>query len=72
MIMRKDLTDVGDADYRDRQSEFIRCMDCGMESGGTRGDFWELAMDTFLRCGQCGSENLAIVRKHILKEIIKE
>ena len=62
MIRRKDLVDVGDADYKERQGEFMQCLDCGVEIGGTRGDFFSVVMDFVFICMGCGSENIAIVK----------
>lgn len=62
MVKRKDLVDIADKDYAKRQGEFMQCQDCGEEIGGTQGDFWSLQMNYVLRCPECNSENLAIVK----------
>lgn len=73
MIKRKDLTDIGDEDYRQRRDEFIQCQNCCLEFGGTRGDFWDLSLDHVLICPDCGLRDaLAIVRKKISYEIVKQ
>jgi len=72
MIKRKDLVDVGDADYDTRQGEFMECQDCGAEMGGTRGDFFSLPMDYIFPCYDCKSENIAIVRRECKNVIIKQ
>jgi len=72
MIRRKDLVDVGDADYNKRQDEFMQCQDCGEEFGGTQGDFWSIHMDCLLYCPECGSENIALVEKVYQNVIIKQ
>ena len=72
MIKRKDLVGVGDADYDTRQDEFMQCQDCGGEIGGTRGDFFIIHMDSLLYCSECGSENLAIVKKVCQNVIVKQ
>ena len=63
MIRRKDLVDIGDADYDTRREEFMQCQDCGEEIGGTRGDFFSLPMNWVFHCRECGSGNIAIVRR---------
>lgn len=72
MIMRKDLVDVGDADYNTRRNEFMQCQDCGEEIGGTRGDFFSLPMEWVFSCFECGSENIAIVRRVSEIVIVKQ
>jgi len=72
MIRRKDLVDVGDADYETRRNEFMQCLDCGEEIGGTQGDFWSIHMDYLLYCPECSSENIAIVRKVCKNVIVKQ
>lgn len=61
MIKRKDLVDVGDADFDTRRSEFMQCQDCGYEFGGTRGDYFTIPMDYIFHCYECSSENIALV-----------
>lgn len=63
MIRRKDLVDIGDADYDQRRDEFMQCQDCGEELGGTRGDFFLMPEDETFVCPECNSENIAIVRR---------
>lgn len=72
MIKRKDLVDIGDADYDTRRNEFMQCQDCGKEFGGTQGDFFIIAMDDIFYCPECGSENIAIVRKVCKNVVIKQ
>jgi len=63
MIKRKDLVDIGDADYDTRRNEFMQCLDCGEEMSGTRGDFFSLPMDWVFSCPAYNSERIAIVKK---------
>jgi len=72
MLKRKDLVDVGDSNYGERANEIIECQDCGVESGGTRGDLWQMPMDEVFRCPDCDSTDLALVVKHIIYKIVKE
>ena len=72
MIKRKDLVDIGDTDYHQRQGEFMECQDCGHEIGGTRGDYWQLDMDQIFTCPDCNSENIAIVRRVCTTKIIRQ
>ena len=72
MIKRKDLVDIGDADYDARRSEFMQCQDCGEEFGGTRGDFFMVFMDSLFYCPRCGSENIALVKKVCQNVIVKQ
>ena len=72
MIKRKDLVDVGDADYKERQGEFMQCQDCGEVMGGTRGDFFMMDMEYILVCPECESENVALVRKVCENVIVKQ
>lgn len=64
MVMKKDLTDIGDSDYKQRAGEFMFCLECGAEWGGTRGDFWDFADDYVFVC-DCGSKNFQLTRKEI-------
>ncbi len=72
MIKRKDLVDVGDKDFDTRRNEFMQCLDCGEEFGGSRGDFFMTNMDATIDCPECESENIAIVRKVYKNVIIKQ
>ena len=72
MIKRKDLVDIGDADYKQRQNEFMECQDCGYEFGGTRGDYFTIPMDYVFHCYDCNSENIAIVKKSCKNVVIKQ
>ncbi len=72
MIKRKDLVDVGDKDYDTRRNEFMQCLDCGEEFGGTQGDFFMTNMDATMDCPKCESENIAIVRKVCKNVIVKQ
>lgn len=71
MLQRKDLVDIGDADYNARRSEYIQCLDCGIQSGGTRGDFWQIGMEDTFQC-HCGSKNLILVRDLTETVIVKQ
>lgn len=71
MIKRKDLVDISDQDWKQRRNEFIQCLDCGVEFGGTRGDFFIIRMDYLLHCPECDSKNLAIVKKVSRNVIVK-
>ena len=62
MIKRKDLVDIGDADFAFRRDEFMKCQDCGEVIGGTRGDFFMLSMEGIFYCTECESTNIAIVK----------
>ena len=72
MIKRKDLADVSDADYDARRNEFMQCLDCGEEFGGTQGDYFLMDMDCLFYCPGCNSKNIAIVRKVCKNVIIKQ
>jgi len=74
MIRRKDLVGIGDADYDTRRGEFMQCLDCGEEFGGTQGDFFMMPMNDCIRCPGlgCGSENIALVRKVCKNVTIKQ
>jgi len=63
MVMKKDLTDIGDCDYSLRQDEFRYCLECEQEDGGTRGDFWEYPENYVFKCSSCGSENMILARR---------
>jgi hypothetical protein len=70
MVRRKDLVDIGDNNYKQRQGEFLVCKDCGQESGGTRGDFFMLSQEAELKCN-CNGE-LSLVKAIREIKIIKE
>ena len=72
MVKRKDLVDIGDADYKERQDEFMQCQDCGAEFGGTRGDYFNMEMEDIFYCPECGSANIAIVRRVSKIVIVKQ
>ena len=72
MIKRKDLVDVGDADFDTRRNEFMQCQDCGAEFGGTQGDFFMIPMDEAFYCPECAGENIAIVRRVEKIVIVKQ
>jgi Zn finger protein HypA/HybF involved in hydrogenase expression len=61
MVKRKDLVDVGDENYHQRQNEVMQCQDCNELIGGTRGDYWHLPMEHIFECPTCGSTNLHLV-----------
>ena len=71
MVQRKDLVDIGDNDYQQRQDEYIQCQDCGESFGGTRGDYFSVPMDYTFKCINCGSKNVALVKDIITTEIVK-
>jgi len=71
MVMKKDLTDVGDKDYESRKDEFIFCPRCGGETSGTRGDYWSLPDEYVFKCG-CGCADLALVRRKVELQVIKQ
>ncbi len=64
MVQVKDLVDISDDDYKQRQGEYVKCLDCGASFGGTRGDYWKLSPDFVFKCDDpdCRSENLALVK----------
>jgi len=72
MIKRKDLVDIGDADYDTRRNEFMLCQDCGAEFGGTRGDYFMLGMDYIFECPDCGDDDIALVKKVCKNVIVKQ
>lgn len=72
MVRRKDLVDIGDKDYAKRQGEFMECQDCGVEFGGTRGDFFMLDMDYLFQCPECDGNNIALVRRESETIIVKQ
>ena len=72
MVRRKDLVDIGDVDYLQRQGEFMQCQDCGTEFGGTRGDYFNLPMDEVFCCLDCGSEDVVLVRRESKIVIVKQ
>ena len=73
MVQRKDLVDIGDNDYQQRQGEYIQCQDCGESFGGTRGDFFMQPMDYIFKCPDpdCNGQNVALVKDIITQKIIK-
>ena len=71
MVQRKDLVDISDSDYQQRQGEYMQCQDCGESFGGTCGDFFLLPMDYVFHCPECDSKNIALVRDVTTQEIIK-
>lgn len=74
MIRRKDLVDISDDNYQQRQGEFMQCQDCGVGFGGTRGDYFAVSMDYVFHCpnSQCDSINLALVKEIRTIKIIKQ
>ena len=71
-IYRKDLVDVGDEDYKERQGEFLMCPTCFLESGGTsRGDLWDHPMDFRLCCPECGGDFMLVKARREI-DIIKK
>ena len=72
MIMRKDLVDISDTNYDTRRNEFMQCQDCGEDFGGTQGDFFMMSDDALFYCPECGSDNIAIVRRVCKNVIIKQ
>lgn len=72
MVERKDLVDIGDADYDTRRNEFVQCQACGNEFGGTRGDYFQMPMDGVFYCPECGDDNLALVKRVFTIKIIKQ
>lgn len=72
MIKRRDLVGISDADYATRQGEFMQCQDCGELIGGTRGDYWIMAIDDSFKCPECGSEKIAIARQVCKIVIVKQ
>ncbi len=70
MVRRKDLTDVGDDDYKQRQSEYMLCQDCEEIIGGTRGDYFQVSHDYIFTCPNCESDNIAIVKDIVTQEIV--
>lgn len=70
MVKVKDLTDISDNDYQERQNEYMLCQDCGEICGGTRGDYWSMGNDHTFVCN-CGSENIALVVDVTTIKIIK-
>ena len=72
MVKRKDLVDVGDENYNQRQNEYMVCQDCRtIIGGGTSGDYFMLSMDHIFDCPDCLSENIALVKDKITQEIVK-
>lgn len=62
MVKRENLVNITDDDYKERQGEYMKCYDCGNTMGGTQGDFFSIPMRYVIHCGDCGSENLALVK----------
>ncbi len=73
MVQRKDLVDISDNDYQQRQGEYMQCQDCGESFGGSYGDYFMQSMDCIFKCPNpyCGSENIALVKDVITQKIIK-
>lgn len=71
MIKRKDLADISDENYDSRRNEFMQCLDCNTEFGGTQGDYWLIPVD-FIYCPECNSGNIALVKKVCRNVIIKQ
>ena len=73
MVQRKDLVDIGDNNYSQRQSEYMQCQDCGESFGGTRGDYFTTSMNHIFKCPNpiCRSENIALVKDITIIEIVK-
>lgn len=71
MVMKKDLTDVSDADYSQRTMEFIYCPECEAEMGGTRGDYFGVPDDYVFVC-ECGNKDLQLVREIRKLRVIKD
>ncbi len=74
MVQRKDLVDINDNNYNQRQGEYMLCQDCGENlGGGTRGDYFTIEMNTIFRCPNpvCRSENIALVKDITTQNIIK-
>jgi len=72
MIKRKDLVGIGDADYDQRQGEFMQCQDCGAEFDGTRGDYFMLPMDYIFFCPNCGDDDIALIRRVSKIVVVKQ
>lgn len=72
MIKRKDLVDIGDADYKQRADEFMQCQDCGEEFGGTQGDFFMMPMNEVFVCPVCHGEDIALVKNVTQTVILKQ
>jgi Zn finger protein HypA/HybF involved in hydrogenase expression len=72
MVRRRDLVDISDKDYRQRQNEYVECQDCGYSFGGTRGDYFMIPMDSSFTCDNCGGKNLALVKDKVITEIIEQ
>ena len=74
MVQRKNLTDISDNDYEQRQGEYIKCLICGHSFGGTRGDYFDLPMDYIFKCpiSDCGTDNLALVKDITITKIISK
>jgi len=62
MVKRKDIVDIADDNYQQRRNEFMQCQNCGFDFGGTRGDYFGMAMDEVFTCGECGSKDIALVK----------
>ncbi|HDY87751.1 MAG TPA: hypothetical protein ENH82_06485 [bacterium] len=62
MVKRKDLVDISDDDYKQRQGEFMQCQECGFEFGGTQGDYFMRPMEYVFQCSDCRGYNIALVK----------
>ncbi len=74
MVQRKDLVDISDNNYDQRQGEYMLCQDCGENlGGGTRGDYFTTSMDHVFKCPnpKCRRKNIALVKDITTTEIIK-
>jgi len=71
MVMKKDLVDVGDKDYDQRQGEFVFCPKCSNEFGGTRGDYFLASPEHIFVCDVCTNKDLQLVRRVCTLEVIK-
>ena len=72
MVKRKDLVDISDKDYKQRQGEFIQCQECGDFFGGIQGDYFAMEPNDIFTCPGCKSENLALVKEVRTIEIVKQ
>ena len=63
-VFKRDLADIGDANYNKRRGEFILCEVCGNEFGGTRGDYFNMPDNQEFECPACGNDaELYLVKK---------
>jgi len=72
MIYKKDLVDVADKDYKDRQNEYMLCSNCSESFGGTRGDYFMMPDDVAFTCPECGNKDIKLVEDIIIQKIIKQ